>query len=385
MADLKDVVIGTIDAAGLLRLIAAGEPGGVERKAMIPSNGLGPSAAAFANSEGGWILLGVRDDGSIEGWEPPGTAQIHDHLREHLRRAVDPLPPFDSQLLDTADGSVGIIRIPASPVRPHITKETGVIYEREPGGKRPIDSQAKVLAMATRPEQARADAVHRLTQLPMVAEALDRTLTGPAANGQTRTIDWIVAATPLAVPPRFANVVIGGDHVRAIEQVHGNAIAVLTEQSTQQHATTTAQPRGLRIDGGDQATRHVTQLTLDAGGVVVARWSGRLFRGPEHLPGLVNGNLAPLLTLSLDVLGECGVVGAVLVHGYIRIRPTNPSWSAVLDVFAADQSGQLTADHAQPIRLGAEIDLPADAADRREQVDSWTAELGRGAGLPMWG
>src|ERR1044072_7668483 len=91
------------EEAAVRGLIARGEPGGVERKAAIPKgDGLCPSVAAFANTHGGWILLGVDDAGAIVGWRPPGRSPIYDHLREQLR-GVDPMPAFTPQLLAPLD------------------------------------------------------------------------------------------------------------------------------------------------------------------------------------------------------------------------------------------------------------------------------------------
>ena len=75
------------DEAAVRGLIARGEPGGVERKAAIrKGDGLCPRVLAFANTHGGWILLGVNDAGAIVGWRPrrrlPATAS------RSIRRAV---------------------------------------------------------------------------------------------------------------------------------------------------------------------------------------------------------------------------------------------------------------------------------------------------------
>lgn len=79
--------------------------------------------------------------------------------------------------------------MPESPIKPHVMKDSGVVYEREPGGKRPIDSQAKLVALATSPKQAQADATERLGGLPIVCAVRDGTIIGPATNGQTRVAD----------------------------------------------------------------------------------------------------------------------------------------------------------------------------------------------------
>jgi hypothetical protein len=118
---------------------------------------------------------------------------------------------------------------------------------------------------------------------------------------------------------------------------------------------------------------------------VVARWSQRLFRGVEHLPALIDRTLLPLLTLALSLLEECGAAGPTTVHGLLRIRATDRSYKPVLSVSAADQHGEIAMDKEGAIFLGGEVGLPAVEQTVRQQADRWMAELGRHAGLSMWG
>ena len=85
--------LADLGEAQVRELIRAGETI-AERKSDLPAEGLGPTVAAFANSGGGWVLLGVRNDGTINGFLVPGRAEPQDWLRDKLRNAVDPLPPF---------------------------------------------------------------------------------------------------------------------------------------------------------------------------------------------------------------------------------------------------------------------------------------------------
>jgi hypothetical protein len=380
---MDDVRIAGTDEAAVRRLIARGEPGGVERKAAIPKgDGLRPSVAAFANTQGGWILLGVGDDGTIVGWQPPGRAQIHDHLREHLRR-VDPMPAFTAELVDTADGPVGVLHVPESAIKPHIVQDRGVIYEREPGGNRPIISQAKLLALATTPREAQEAAVDRLTTPPMVHAALRATISGRATNGQTRAADWVVAATPLSVSPDLAGRVRDGSQVRAFETTMSAAVAVLTGQSRQCSSETLPRPSGSVIRGVDHVTHNEFEFTIDAAGVVVARWSERLYVGSEHIFAVGDRILTPLVTFARAALEACGAIGPSHVHGLLQIRATDPSWSHSLTVTAADQSGELTTASG-PITLGATFELPASEQTIRAFTEAWAAELGRHAGMPTW-
>src|SRR5438105_3828969 len=72
--DINQLDISTLDADGVEALIAAGETA-VERKGDLPKDGLGSSVAAYANSGGGWMLLGISDAGEAVGWKQRGRAE----------------------------------------------------------------------------------------------------------------------------------------------------------------------------------------------------------------------------------------------------------------------------------------------------------------------
>ena len=58
----------TITRTELLEIIHNGENSGVEfKRDDIQNNGLAKELVAFSNLEGGMLLLGVEDDGSISG------------------------------------------------------------------------------------------------------------------------------------------------------------------------------------------------------------------------------------------------------------------------------------------------------------------------------
>jgi predicted HTH transcriptional regulator len=127
----------------------------VELKAKIPEEGLGPTISSFANTLGGWVLLGVDDKTrEVVGWRPKGRADIVDYLRDLLQREVDPLPPFAAKVLRVARKSVGLIRVYEPTDTPHIVRGTGSVYIREPGAKRPIQEHAPLVELARRGEEA---------------------------------------------------------------------------------------------------------------------------------------------------------------------------------------------------------------------------------------
>ena len=139
------------------RLIAEGETLFVERKERDPKGGLGQTVASFANMIGGWLLIGVDDDGQIVGYEPPGRVDLQHYIRDLLRTQVDPLPPFAAVTILVGDATIGVVRVAESTDQPHITSD-GVIYVRNDGGKQRVKDHRDILQMARRGSEARAEA-----------------------------------------------------------------------------------------------------------------------------------------------------------------------------------------------------------------------------------
>jgi hypothetical protein len=383
VAELDSITLAGLGEQELRRLIAAGEDAGVERKARLPRDGLAPSVAAFANSGGGWLLLGVEDDATICGLAVPGRAQPHDWARELLQRAIDPLPDFRTTSVSTPDGEVLVIRILPSTATPHVLRDRGVVYVREPGGKRPVDAQAKLVAMCEAPRRANELALARLRDPPLVREALAQRLDGPVANGQTRVADWVVAATPLHVPDVFADCTLARASVREVERAAVSALRHLAEATIDLEISVASRARGYVVAGGSIVTQDELALTVDAAGSVVARWSTRLFRSTHHLTALADDVLLPLLRLVVAPVVVGGADGPVLVHGFLSVTPSDEAFPASLSVFAGGGGGQISAPPDAPISLGGRLASATDP-DLRAQAAAWMRELGRAAGLDIW-
>jgi hypothetical protein len=69
---IRRLAVADLDETALERLAAHGEDLFVERKRAIPNDGIGRTVAAFANSLGGWLLLGVANDGTLSVSAHPG-------------------------------------------------------------------------------------------------------------------------------------------------------------------------------------------------------------------------------------------------------------------------------------------------------------------------
>jgi Putative DNA-binding domain len=375
--------LNNVTEAVLRELIAEGETNLVERKEKLPKDGLGPTVASFANSGGGWILLGVADDGTPVGFAAPGRAEPKDWLRNLLRKDLDPLPlcEADSVTIDGVD--VLVIRVQASALTPHVYLPGGAIYIREHGGRHPVKSQAELITLATSPEQAKENAIRRMMTLPLVLRELGSHDLGSALNGQTRVADWTVTAGPLMVPDAFrkralSEAIVKAARTRLSEQ--------LDKLGPSQHARTEVHPDGLGvlIVGRNHASGDELHLLLDGGGVAVGRMRLRLTRGVCHPGTMADDIITPLLMLTLGSLADCGVVGMTHLHLYVRITPTEKGWRPILMLATAHDTGELHAPPNRELLFDEDIELPAELEDTKATAEIWMREISRTAGIGWW-
>lgn len=88
--------------------------------------------ASFANSRGGWLVVGIADDTHAVCPIPRPQADFSQIIGELCRRHVSPAPPFDARFLpDPADDSRGvlIVRVDEGDFPPYIAD--GVVEIRE--------------------------------------------------------------------------------------------------------------------------------------------------------------------------------------------------------------------------------------------------------------
>jgi ATP-dependent DNA helicase RecG len=108
----------------LAELIRNGENSGVDfKRDDVPPEKLAKVAAAFLNLEGGYILLGVEDDGNVSGLTRE-TRKAEEWLMQVLRDNVQPgVIPF-WETIDWGDGKiVGVVTLPAdAPDKPYKIK-----------------------------------------------------------------------------------------------------------------------------------------------------------------------------------------------------------------------------------------------------------------------
>lgn len=358
------------------RLVQAQENLFIERKERPPRAGIGPTIASFANTLGGWLILGVADNGRLIGYEPPGRADAQDHIRDLLRGKIDALPSFVAQRFEHAGVSLVIVRVAESADTPHVT-EDGAIYLREPGGKQRIQDHRTLLELARRGADAEVVARQRLS-LPLTERATctpDR-MPGdePGAEQHAPILEWVLRAAPLTLPPQFADLSLSAETARWAEVACAALFGDRPRQAPPLRVGIKALARGLVGTGLDPAFSQVADVVVAADGVVAARVARRRQGSALHLPGAADGDLFPLLRAATEGLTLLGAAGRTIMQLDVR----------GVQGMAVHVQTDLQALEVDSLRLSGELPVPAEESDLRKLADRWYREIGRAAGFHLW-
>jgi hypothetical protein len=109
-----------LGADELLAAIAAGEGKCTEFKRGLPSGDkLARTLAAFANTRGGLLLIGVGDRGEIVG--APRPRETMREVREIARACIEPALQIDLSVVRIGERTIVACSVPVSRERPHST------------------------------------------------------------------------------------------------------------------------------------------------------------------------------------------------------------------------------------------------------------------------
>ena len=202
----------------LASLVAEDETLFVEHKTDIAKGEayqLAKASASFANTLGGWILVGVKNGKPLAGWEPP-TGVFVDVVRQRLEGRLDPLPSFAARVLTHNDRKIGVIRVYESTDTPHILAADGAVVIREPAQDSklrkqgryeatPIRSHYELLQLTRRGADAQTQAAERFKPgaRPWIDASVDLRWTMAATrHGTVQTVHSEVPALILRLSVR---------------------------------------------------------------------------------------------------------------------------------------------------------------------------------------
>ncbi len=155
----------------LLRLVALGEDSTRQFKADIRNGeSLASEMAAFANAEGGVILIGVADDGSIPGLSREDVNRINQLISNASSQMVRSPLVVQTENVGLEKGRIVIVlTVPKGIDKPYFDKN-GVIWLKSGADKRRVNSKEELRRFFQMTDQFHAD------ELPTNAglEALDK-------------------------------------------------------------------------------------------------------------------------------------------------------------------------------------------------------------------
>lgn len=374
---LRSLALADVTPADVKWMIQEGETL-VELKEQIPEEGLGPTIASFANTLGGWVVLGVDDESrEVVGWKPKGRADDLDYLRDLLRREVDPLPPFAAKPMRVGRRRVSVIRVYESTDTPHIVRGTGSVFIRDPGAKRAIQSHDQLIALARRGEEAADRARARLREAPAVGYLLRTPDSGYPLDDELRAVRMVARAAPLTVTPTTRDWPLGrGAADWCLDQV-GRLVPPFGIQGFNYRregpylepfgravAATVVQERGSRAEDG-------AKVIVDSAGVFgaeIRRGAAEGDRPSFLIQATLDEELRPIARFLADALAKAEAFGRAIVEVFILFPPK-------VELYGAQRP--------TPPELHASRDLtvPADAHEVDELAEAWHRELQRAIGI----
>lgn len=380
LPNVRRLSLAALDALGLEELIRHGEDILVERKRKPPEPPkFGASASSLANTLGGWILLGVDDDGTIYGWEKPERLDLQSHLGSVLAAQVDPLPPFVCGMREAEGKPVGVIRVFPSADVPHIVRGTGAIYLRSSKGKEPIDDHRTLLELARRGTDAELLARKRLAELPPVGDALRPPDWQPPGVALTTEINerYIVRAAPITVTPALSEWPITQSAAEGLATLAQGLLPPpppMNARDEQSPPTITPFARGIVAEAHCNwpfGTPDRVTVVADSGGVIGISYS-RGHHGERfgvRLDPMHDEVLLPLARAMSTILTAAEACGRVAIDLWMLL----PEGAQVSDA--------RTARDLRQVQVMRSLTIPASDEEVQQLARSWYREIRRGFGI----
>ncbi|MBE2320386.1 ATP-binding protein [Solirubrobacter sp. CPCC 204708] len=410
--------LAEIAVADLDRMLTLDETLFVEHKRDLGRGNenyqLAKAVAAFANTLGGWLLIGVanaRPTGEAKVMEAAPT--LVDGIRDRLRREIDPLPAFEARIIPHPAGNVGVVRVYESSDTPHVLLRSGSVFVREVAGdtdaSRPpriggseasqrvyaanqIRSQAQLMALAARGRDAstRVDELLSLTRpLPLVETGLGFAFSvaqdGKMTVGTARAAAIVVRVAPYTLPPRFlgwsTSADASGACLSSVESLAGLRGLGSGWVSPDPAGVFVAVPLGQHTrhaDGVGERLDSTAQVVVDGAGVAGASLQldaprdarrARRFTTREAANDLV----APVIRSAVALLERAECLGRARCHVDLFYLP-----SALRLIGEGESSAR------DWVSISADIDIPSDETEVQAVAVRAMNAYARSAGIPEW-
>ena len=395
---MRNLALADLTDTDLAAMLAENETLFVEHKRGIGGDAFQVAKAicSFANTLGGWVLIGVTDGvpnaTGDDGWHAVGASELTDRVREALKdNRVDPIPPFAATVRTVGDPArpLGIVRVYESDDAPHVMGN-GQVFVRSvaedrrvyrPGG---VEAQTVLVDLVERGRRGDLRASDRLTDwdAPFLLGAL-----GFVPRQALGRYVWNLPAGALGL--RAAPVTGGRLEDWAVSALARDALEEAVRplgqlgDATVEHilhiSGLAARARGPMQLLPGTAERHViASVAVDTAGILGASliWgasSPPMEPIPVTLNGLRDALLVPLLTAVCSLLTDAELFGRSILRLNI---------SSLDQVVEIDDAGQRTAVPGD-LPIGSQISLPlsADAVELHRVADQWRGDIGRAAGF----
>jgi hypothetical protein len=331
------------------------------------------SCAAFANTIGGLLIVGVPDDSDELRGIDDDIGEVQLWVKDVLRARVLPLPPFRARRIDLQNGRwLLLIVVEESSTTPHLLTGQGAIYVRNPGSSdpRPLGDQGLLLDLLHRGERARDLAIARAREVAATATTFDRW----RFEGPRRQLSLALASTGVSAwfEDRLLRETLGRAALASVLPDDPGPNASGVHYEWQQHALTAYRPIGGHQVGPDR----IEIVQVQRAGVALIRtgFIGELTEWNEaHENNLEREELTRWLRRVLDagrtLLLELGAHGdlrlTVIIGAPRRIGWRATQWPDIKEEIS--------------VELWTQLDLDDERA--AEVVSRVEDEIGRALGL----
>ncbi|AEB08602.1 RNA-binding domain-containing protein [Desulfobacca acetoxidans] len=133
-----------METTELLEIIARGEDGKHQFKANFTNvNSLAGELAAFSNSGGGTIFIGVSDDGSFAGLTREDMGRLNQLVSNAASQSVRPPINPQTENVSTSRGLVMVVTVPDGVSKPYMDN-SGAIWVKSGADKRKVTSREEI-------------------------------------------------------------------------------------------------------------------------------------------------------------------------------------------------------------------------------------------------